>query len=395
VKSASLVVRVMIEGKRKNLSAEQAKQMGVSGTFYMRTWEGGKEKWKAIGTDPSQARIAVVRKEREFNGGGRITGSKTLREAIDIFLAERSVQQDVKTVNSWRNELARFEKITPKIYLKDIDRSDVFAYWNSYKAEGAAPRTIYNRVQSLTTFLKNQGVTGLLKHNELPKFQEKPVDYYNETNPSELDTYFAHCNPEERLTYLFFLFTGCREREAVFVCWQDLDFKNRTLTIRPKPELGFRTKNGSVRVVPIPQVLVDALKTYVLTIPTRRLIFTNASGGAEGHFLKKCKAIAKRAGLNCSHCVNKKGLSCAKHPVCDNWTLHKFRRTWATNHMLNGVPLPVIQQWIGHSDLETLNRYLAHISAKTDLAKQMADNLARQLNVGASAAEMMVEKLNI
>jgi hypothetical protein len=63
--------------------------------------------------------------------------------------------------------------------------------------------------------------------------------------------------------------------------------------------------------------------------------------------------------------------------------------------MLNGVPLPVIQQWIGHSDLETLNRYLAHISAKTDLAKQMADNMARQLNVGASAAEMMVEKLNI
>ena len=221
MKSASLVVRVTINGKRKNLSPEQAKQIGVSGTFYMRTWEGGKEKWKAIGTDPSQARMAVVRKEREFDGGGRITGSKTLREAIDVFLAEGSVQQDVKTVNTWRNELARFEKITPKIYLKDIDRSDVFAYWNSYKAEGAAPRTIYNRVQSLTTFLKNQGVTGLLKHNELPKFHRETRGLLQETNPSELDTYFSHCNPEERLAYLFFLFTGCREREAVFACWQD------------------------------------------------------------------------------------------------------------------------------------------------------------------------------
>ena len=69
--------------------------MAVSGTFYVRTWEGAKEKWKAIGTDPSQARMAVVRKEREFNGGGRITGSKTLREAIDVFLAEHSVQQRV------------------------------------------------------------------------------------------------------------------------------------------------------------------------------------------------------------------------------------------------------------------------------------------------------------
>ena len=62
MKSASLVVRVTINGKRKNLSPEQAKAMGVSGTFYMRTWEGGKEKWKAIGTDPSLAKTAVIRK---------------------------------------------------------------------------------------------------------------------------------------------------------------------------------------------------------------------------------------------------------------------------------------------------------------------------------------------
>ena len=233
MKSASLVVRVTINGKRKNLSPGQAKQMGVSGTFYMRTWEGGKEKWKAIGTDPSQARMAVVRKEREFNGGGRIAASKTLREAIDVFLAERSVQQDVKTVNSWRNELPRFEKITPKIYLKDIDRSDVFAYWNSYKAEGAALRTIYNRVQSLTTFLKNQGVTGLLKHNERPSSKRNPWIITMRPTQASL-TFFSHCNPEERLAYLFFLFTGCREREAVFACWQDLDLKNRTLTIRAK-----------------------------------------------------------------------------------------------------------------------------------------------------------------
>jgi integrase len=58
--------------------------------------------------------------------------------------------------------------------------------------------------------------------------------------------------------------------------------------------------------------------------------------------------------------VNKKGLLCKGHPVCSKWSLYKFRRTWATRHMLNGVPLPMLQCWIGHSDLETLNRYLAH-----------------------------------
>ena len=86
MKAVNLVVRVDINGKRKNLSPEQAKSLGLTGTFYIRTWEGGKEKWKAVGTDCSQARMAVLRKEREFSGQSVIATSPTLREAIDTFL---------------------------------------------------------------------------------------------------------------------------------------------------------------------------------------------------------------------------------------------------------------------------------------------------------------------
>ena len=38
-KTASLVVRAIVDGKRKNLSPDQAKQLGVKGTYYLRTWE--------------------------------------------------------------------------------------------------------------------------------------------------------------------------------------------------------------------------------------------------------------------------------------------------------------------------------------------------------------------
>ncbi len=73
-KTASLVVRAVVDGKRKNLSPEQAKQLGVRGTYYLRTWEGGKEKWQSLGTDPSLAKVAVIRKEREFAGEAPVTG---------------------------------------------------------------------------------------------------------------------------------------------------------------------------------------------------------------------------------------------------------------------------------------------------------------------------------
>jgi hypothetical protein len=40
--------------------------------------------------------------------------------------------------------------------------------------------------------------------------------------------------------------------------------------------------------------------------------------------------------------------------------------------------------------LRRLNRYLAHISAKTDLAKQMADNMAKMVNLQAAVAANMM-----
>jgi integrase/recombinase XerD len=182
---------------------------------------------------------------------------------------------------------------------------------------------------------------------------------------------------------------------VMFACWDDIDFVHRTFTIRPKPDLGFRTKNNRVRLVPLPQVMIDALKTYAVMVG-QRLIFVNSHGGAEGHFLYMCKQIAFKAGLNCGHCVNKKGLSCAEHPVCSKWNLHKFRRTHATLDMLNGMPMPLLQNYIGHSDMETLNRYLAHISAKTDLDKQLADNMARMVAVqGCVAADVLAEAVAV
>jgi integrase/recombinase XerD len=396
MKSASLVVRAVVAGKRINLSQEEAAAKGLSGTFYLRWYEGGKEKWKAVGKDPSSARMAVIRKEQEFKGHAASTIGITLEQAIDTFIHERRASHDSHSVERSRRELQRFAVVSGKTYIREVGRADVYAYWHFYKDRGSAPRTIANRVADLMTFLKASGIVGLLKREEMPKYDEKDVDYYTETNPNELTQFFAACSAEERLAFMFFLYSGCREREVMFACWQDIDFVSRTYTVRPKTDLGFRTKNGKVRLVPLPQILIDALKTYVVMVPQRRLIFVNTEGNAEGHFLYKCKQIAFEAGLNCGYCVNKKLLSCASHPVCSKWSLHKFRRTYATLNLLAGMPITVLQNYIGHSDLETLNRYLAHVSAKSDLAKQMVENMARMIQVqGTVAADVMAETVKV
>ena len=58
-------------------------------------------------------------------------------------------------------------------------------------------------------------------------------------------------------------------------------------------------------------------------------------------FLDCLKAIAERAKLD-----------------SDGFWLHKFRATFATRCLWAGVDLRTVQQWLGHSDMESTMRYL-------------------------------------
>jgi integrase len=75
----------------------------------------------------------------------------------------------------------------------------------------------------------------------------------------QLKQFFAACDSEQRIRYQTFLYTGMREREVMFLTWADVDLDAGTITVQAKS--GFTTKNRKSRVVPIPDVLVEALKT--------------------------------------------------------------------------------------------------------------------------------------
>ena len=59
------------------------------------------------------------------------------------------------------------------------------------------------------------------------------------------------------------------------------------------------------------------------------------------NFLDCLKACAERAKLD-----------------RDGFWLHKFRATFATWSLWAGVDLRTVQQWLGHSDMESTMRYL-------------------------------------
>ena len=66
------------------------------------------------------------------------------------------------------------------------------------------------------------------------------------------------------------------------------------------------------------------------------------------------KRLVKAAGLNCGLCGG-----CKKRKECERWWLHKFRATCITRLLQSGMDLRTVMKFSGHSDLESLMRYLS------------------------------------
>ncbi len=117
-----------------------------------------------------------------------------------------------------------------------------------------------------------------------------------------------------------------------------------------KSDVGFVPKNHEERQVPLTTELGALLADHKKHAASDRWVFTNEDGKPEGHFLRKVKVIAKRAGLNCGQCKrtiregrydnrHKVETTCESRPVCEEHHLHRLRKTAATNWLRSGFDL--------------------------------------------------------
>ena len=319
------------------------------GAYYLEWWEGAKRIRLSVGKDAADASARRLQKEAELNAvnhgvavtqNGNANGSRSVATAVTEFLDETRLTKKPKTYAAYSTALKYFQESCPKLNLHDIERKDVLkfsAFLRDVKKQ--SPRSVYNKFENVMTFLKAQGIRGLMGKNDWPRFVEEEPEVYER---EELETLFAVCDEQERRWYEFFLMTGMREQEVMHCSWADVSLSRSTITVRYKPEYGFSPKNYCEREIPIPAKLVQSLKAWkAKSDKTCGLVFPTAGCRPKLNFLDDLKAVVERANLQ-------KG---------DFW-LHKFRATFATWHLWNGVDLRTVQMWLGHSDMESTMRYL-------------------------------------
>ncbi|MBV9770307.1 MAG: hypothetical protein JOZ32_12100 [Bryobacterales bacterium] len=94
-----------------------------------------------------------------------------------------------------------------------------------------------------------------------------------------------------------FLLSGFREQEVMYLFWSDVNLPLRTVRVTAKPELGFYPKRWEERQVPARAELIAELQKQTRR-PNCQFVFPSPAGNREQHMLDRCKAVAKRAGLD-------------------------------------------------------------------------------------------------
>src|SRR6202163_782825 len=318
------------------------------GAYYLEWREGSKRVRLSVGKDPQDAAARRLRKEAELNAlnnGVSVVpdgqnGRRSVAAAVAEFLDETKLTKKPKTLAAYTTALSSFVESCHKLNLEEIERRDLLKFSVFLRDEkDQAPRSVYNKFENVMTFLKAHGIRGLAGKNDWPRFTEEEPEIYEQ---EELKKLSAKCDAEERLWYEFFLMTGMREQDAMYTYWSDVNLAGSTVRVSHKPDRGWTPKAYKEREIPIPSKLVKSLKVWkAKSDKTCSLVFPTAGCGPKFDFLDCLKAVAERAKLD-----------------ADGFWLHKFRATFATWSLWASVDLRTVQQWLGHSDMESTMRYL-------------------------------------
>ncbi len=300
----------------------------------------------------------------------------TIGDAIDAYLRYVKMQRKPRTHLTYRYTLDTLLRAAyKKKYVEDATRDDVLDFMTYCYELGLGARTVYDKVVTVLQLFKKHGRTGLMEKGDWPKYVDAIRPIYE---PEELIAMFNVATEDEADLLKFILGSGFRDQELRYVAYLDLDFRHHLARVTAKAKWGFTPKNWEERTVPLPAGLMERLRKRKERKQARPhdLVFGNTKGRPDSEMDMVVKRVAERAGLNCGQCVTEHNNKCAEGPYCMNFFLHKFRHTFATNHLRDGVDIRTVQNWLGHRDIQSTMVYLKGVRSKDAAMKVNSGELA-------------------
>lgn len=179
---------------------------------------------------------------------------------------------------------------------------------------------------TMLPILKGKKDVAILFSKELPRY----------FNKQEIDTILDSVknDPKKYLLLSLFWQTGARVSEILSIKVKDIDFHSRTLRITT-----LKRKSRPQRIIPIQGSLLGLLGAYIASNELKRDDFI-------------LDITRQRAFQIVKETVLKSGFDEERaHP-------HTFRHSFAVFAVLSGVPILVIKNWLGHSNIQNTLIYM-------------------------------------
>jgi integrase len=185
---------------------------------------------------------------------------------------------------------------------------------------------------------------------DLPALRE-PTEIRYLTLP-QIDRLLAHVWPGpfahlDRAIFTTAVMTGLRKGELVALRWRDVDWEARRIRVRRSytyGEFGTPKSKRSTRSVPMTSELaIELRRVWNQTIwrDDDDLVFAHPDHGGiipKANISRRLSAALRAAGI-------------------EDHRFHDLRHTFGTRMAAAGVPLRTLQEWMGHRDITTTQRY--------------------------------------
>ncbi len=346
----------------------------------MRKTPGGR--WRGVvktGRQPVGSRTfdrkrdaqAWVRREEARLAGGYdpAAGKVRVADLLEPWLAERRRTVAAKTATT-DAELLRLVGGAPlgRLFVGDVEARHLTRWYQwllAYKPSSGSRRTglshssVARYRSSLSSlmawavregFIQTNPVTGV----RAPRSQE-PREEMRPLTEAELVGAVATIAGDGKPTWADVVdvagWLGPRwgELRALIVDDLELDGALPGLRVRRSHSEGGQikaTKSYETRRVPVPDALVHVLRRFAEGKQSGDLLIT----GPEGGQLWRTDLIR----------------GCAFTDVSGGRRLHDLRHTAACIWLARGVPLGIVQSWLGHESIATTNRYLHYLGTDAD-----------------------------
>ncbi len=336
-----------------------------SGIYYLSWYEDGKRIQRTTTfTQKTLAEEDRKKKEAELYYGKYVRKSMGLEDLFKEFAKSVTTRHKVRTADRYIGIIKHLENFFngKGLLVEKVTREEIEDYISYRKDAGLANATVndeLNLFHQIFEYAVDIGATLSNPVKKTPKLKESQKEPPRFLTSEEINIFLGELEktaPHNRLIAVFILYTGLRLNEVSNLMWDDVDFKNKKVKV-------INGKGDKYREIPLHPQAKDAIEQFYTNFyfhgQKTGNVFRTKSGDAlaGGKLYQSFRRAGKRAGLS--------GII----------GVHTLRHTFASHLAMKNVPIRTLQEYMGHSDIETTMIYLhlaeSHIKARFLIHKSL------------------------